>query len=98
MMRISAQIPKERQTMLFSATMPPEIRKLSDHFLTDPVHVEAPLQLAKAHHITQHVRLVSEKQKRSLLIDMLNQKAVESCVILFVPNAVRICLRPICLK
>lgn len=81
MMRISAQIPKERQTMLFSATMPPEIRKLSDHFLTDPVHVEAPQQLAKAHHITQHVRLVPEKQKRGLLIDMLNQKEVESCVI-----------------
>ncbi len=81
MMRISAQIPKDRQTMLFSATMPPEIRKLSDHFLTDPVHVEAPQHLAKAHHITQHVRLVSEKQKRSLLIDMLDQKEVESCVI-----------------
>ncbi len=81
MMRISAQIPKDRQTMLFSATMPPEIRKLSDHFLTDPVHVEAPQNLAKAHHIAQHVYLVAEKQKRGLLIDILNQKAVESCVI-----------------
>ena len=81
MMRISAQIPKNRQTMLFSATMPPEIRKLSDHFLTDPVHVEAPQNLAKAHHIAQHVYLVTEKQKRGFLIDILNQKAVESSVI-----------------
>jgi ATP-dependent RNA helicase RhlE len=81
MMRISAQIPAGRQTMLFSATMPPPIRKLSDHFLRDPVHVEAPQNQAKAHHITQHVRLVSEKQKRGLLVDMLGQKEVESCVI-----------------
>ena len=81
MMRISAQIPAGRQTMLFSATMPPPIRKLSDHFLRDPVHVEAPQNQAKAHHITQHVWLVSEKQKRGLLVDMLGQKEVESCVI-----------------
>jgi len=81
MMRISAQIPAGRQTMLFSATMPPPIRKLSDHFLRDPVHVEAPQNQAKAHHITQHIRLVSEKQKRGLLVDMLGQKEVESCVI-----------------
>lgn len=81
MMRISAQISNDRQTMLFSATMPPAIRKLSDHFLHDPVHVEAPQNQSKSHHITQQVRLVTEKQKRGILIDMLNQKDVASCVI-----------------
>jgi ATP-dependent RNA helicase RhlE len=38
--RILAALPKKRQTLLFSATMPPEIRSLADEFLHDPVTVE----------------------------------------------------------
>jgi ATP-dependent RNA helicase RhlE len=42
--RIVAKIPKERQTMLFSATMPPEIRRLADEILRDPVTVAVDAQ------------------------------------------------------
>src|SRR3546814_21066797 len=37
---ICSKLPPRRQTLLFSATMPPPIKKLSDRFLTDPRHIE----------------------------------------------------------
>ena len=40
--RIASNLPRKRQTMLFSATMPTEIKKLANEFLTDPVHIKAP--------------------------------------------------------
>ena len=66
--------------MLFSATMPPEIRKLSDHFLTDPVHVET-RSIWPKHIILPSMCGSFGKTETKLLIDMLDQKAVRSCVI-----------------
>ncbi|MBL6596055.1 MAG: DEAD/DEAH box helicase [Candidatus Puniceispirillum sp.] len=71
--RIAASLPRIRQTMLFSATMPPEIEKLAKQFLTDPAHVKAPQAGITADKVTQRVTLLSEGDKRDRLCDILNQ-------------------------
>ncbi len=79
--RLSALLPKERQTMLFSATMPDEIRKLCDKFLNDPVSVKAPQSEHSAKHIYQQVRLVREDHKREQLAELLASPEITSSVI-----------------
>jgi ATP-dependent RNA helicase RhlE len=79
--RISALLPETRQTMLFSATMPAEIRKLCEQFLRDPVSVKAPDSEQSAKHIFQQVRLVSEDRKREQLAELLGSNQIRSCVI-----------------
>ncbi|MEA3547481.1 MAG: DEAD/DEAH box helicase [Thermodesulfobacteriota bacterium] len=70
--RILKHLPRQRQTLLFSATMPADIRKLADETLTDPVEVriklEQPLEL-----ISQVLIPVSKRQKAALLIHLLKQ-------------------------
>ncbi len=72
--RIASSLPHKRQTMLFSATMPPEIAKLADEFLTNPVHIKAPQTGITADKVTQHVTLMAESEKRDRLCDILNEK------------------------
>lgn len=68
-MTIAKQLPKERQTTLFSATMPEEIRKLAKNILTDPVQIT--LSLAKpADGITQQAYICHEPQKSEILKNM----------------------------
>jgi ATP-dependent RNA helicase RhlE len=71
--RIAASLPRTRQTMLFSATMPPEIETLAKQFLTDPAHVKAPQTGITADKVTQRVTLMSEGDKRDRLCDILNE-------------------------
>jgi ATP-dependent RNA helicase RhlE len=71
--RIAASLPRARQTMLFSATMPPEIETLAKQFLTDPAHVKAPQTGITADKVTQRVTLMSEGDKRDRLCDILNE-------------------------
>ena len=79
--RISEQIAQDRQTMLFSATMPDEIRKLAQKFLDNPVHIKAPDSHNNAKNITQKLYLIEENQKREKLADMLADGDVTSSVI-----------------
>ena len=81
-MTIAKQLPKERQTMLFSATMPEEIRKLAKNILNNPVQVT--LSLAKpADGITQQAYICYEAQKMAIIKDMFAKESAER-VILFV--------------
>ena len=81
-MTIAKQLPKERQTMLFSATMPEEIRKLAKNILNNPVQVT--LSLAKpADGITQQAYICHEPQKMAIIKDMFTKESAER-VILFV--------------
>ena len=81
-MTIAKQLPKERQTMLFSATMPEEIRKLAKNILNNPVQVT--LSLAKpADGITQQAYICHEAQKMAIIKDMFAKESAER-VILFV--------------
>ena len=80
-MTIAKQLPKERQTMLFSATMPQEIRRLADNILNNPVHIT--LSLAKpADGIKQQAYVCYEPQKRAIVKHIFNGEKPER-VILF---------------
>lgn len=70
--KILAQVPTERQTMLFSATMPAPIRKLADQFLTNPEHISVIPKVTKAPTIAQFYCEVSERQKFDALCRMID--------------------------
>ena len=64
--RIVARVPRERQTLLFSATMPPEIRSLADQWLYDPITVSVTPQSTPVERIEQSVYFVeTRRQSRS---------------------------------
>lgn len=69
--RIIAAVPKNRQTLLFSATMPEEIRSLATEMLRDPVTVEISItQPLKS--ISHAMYMVDQTQKRDLLMSLLD--------------------------
>lgn len=78
--RIVATLPKTRQTLLFSATMPPEISKLADDFLHQPVRVEIDIQ-RPVETIHQAVFPVQQEQKYTALMALLPQ--AEGQVLIF---------------
>lgn len=65
--RIVAAVPEQRQTLMFSATMPPEIRELAQKWLTDPVAIQVAQVSAPAERISQSVHFVDKKRKAELL-------------------------------
>ena len=71
--RIIAELPKKRQTLFFSATMPPAIRSLAQTLLVDPVSVAVSPESATADEIEQHVYFVDKPDKSRLLQDLLGQ-------------------------
>jgi ATP-dependent RNA helicase RhlE len=74
--RIVAATPARRQTLLFSATMPDEIRRLTREILRDPVNVEvAPRRSAPAAGVRQTLLDVSVGRKRDLLAHLLETEA-----------------------
>ncbi len=78
--RILAKVPEERQTMLFSATMPREIRGLAEEVLDDP-HVVELADSAPAETIEHALYPVAEGQKRPLLEHMLDDSACETAIV-----------------
>jgi ATP-dependent RNA helicase RhlE len=72
--KIVAQLPKQRQTMLFSATMPTEIATLAKDLLRDPVRVAVNPVATTAEKVEQKVIFVATSQKRSLLTDLLRDR------------------------
>ena len=71
--RIIAKVPRQRQTLLFSATLPPEIRTLADQWLTDPVDVRVATATPTVAAIRQSVFFVDQKQKLQLLTHWLRE-------------------------
>ena len=70
------QLPEERQTMLFSATMPAPIAKLTTDLLRNPTRVEVAPESTPVERIDQRLYMVSKEQKRHLLHSLLSEKAV----------------------
>lgn len=66
-----AKLPQKRQTLFFSATMPPEIAKLANSILTDPIKVEVAPQSTTAETIDQHLFYVDRTDKNKLLVHLL---------------------------
>ncbi|CAM3955150.1 DEAD/DEAH box helicase [Cohnella lubricantis] len=82
MKRIIAKLPAQRQTLFFSATMPPEIQSLVDSLLKEPVKIEITPVSTTAERIEQSVYFVDKPNKLQLLIDLLQQdKAIESAIV-----------------
>ncbi|MBU3158636.1 DEAD/DEAH box helicase [Clostridium frigoris] len=79
--KIIAQLPKIRQTMLFSATMPNEISKLVDNILVDPVKVAVTPVSSTIELIEQAVYFVDKKDKKSLLVHLLKDKSIVSALV-----------------
>jgi ATP-dependent RNA helicase RhlE len=71
--RVIAKLPKKRQTLFFSATMPPDIRSLADSLLHDPVSVAVTPVSSTAERIDQHLYFVDKSNKPRLLIDLLKR-------------------------
>jgi ATP-dependent RNA helicase RhlE len=71
--RIISAVPEERQTLLFSATMPAAIRQLADGWLKSPVNVQIGSIETPVERITQSVHLVEKKQKPDFLAWYLNE-------------------------
>ncbi len=79
--RIIAKLPDERQSILFSATMPPDIVRLADRLLDDPVRVEATPPATTAERVDQRVLFVAKSDKRHLLGDLLADRDVERALV-----------------
>ncbi|MBU1238363.1 DEAD/DEAH box helicase [Myxococcota bacterium] len=69
--RVIAALPAKRQSLFFSATMPPAVSRLASSLLTNPVKVEVVPQATPADHIDQCVMFVEKSAKRDLLSDLL---------------------------
>lgn len=79
--RIIAQLPKIRQTMFFSATMPHEISKLAASILTDPIQIEVTPVSSTVDIINQAVYYVGKKEKTQLLVHLLKNKDIKSALV-----------------
>ena len=74
-------IPTERQTMLFSATMPSDIVKIATQHMKRPTHVEVARQGSTAERVDQEIYIVAKNQKKDLLTAILRQ--YEGTVLVF---------------
>ncbi len=74
--RIVARVPRERQTLMFSATMPEEIRRLADQWLTDPVEVRVAPQATTVERVVQLVYFVEKRAKPQMLARYLREEQV----------------------
>ena len=79
--RVVAQIPNYRQTLLFSATMPPEVEALARKYLRKPVVVQVARRNSTAQTVTHAVYPVPAHRKSELLINVLNQHASETVLV-----------------
>ncbi|TVR81451.1 MAG: DEAD/DEAH box helicase [Chitinophagaceae bacterium] len=79
--RIIKLIPEKRQTLLFSATMPNEIKSLADSILINPVKVEVTPASSTADTINQSLYYVSKQNKKDLLVHLLNDRSIETALV-----------------
>jgi ATP-dependent RNA helicase RhlE len=79
--KIIAKLPVKRQSLFFSATMPPEISQLADMLLKHPVKIEVTPVSSTAEMIQQAVYLVEKNDKQDLLIDILKDKSIETLLV-----------------
>ncbi len=79
--KVIAKLPTERQTLFFSATMPPEIASLADSILRNPVKVEVTPVSSTAEKVEQKVFFVEKKDKKHLLVHLLKDKSITSALV-----------------
>jgi ATP-dependent RNA helicase RhlE len=79
--KIVAKLPRARQSLLFSATMPAEIARLSGELLDDPVRVEVTPQATPIERIDQSVHYVESGAKLRRLIDVLDDPSLSKVIV-----------------
>jgi superfamily II DNA/RNA helicase len=78
---ICTKLPANRQTLLFSATMPPPIKKLADRFLTNPKYIEVARPASNNANIAQHKVKVASRAKREMLRHLLRTDDVKTAIV-----------------
>lgn len=79
--RIATYLPRERQTLFFSATMPPPIAELAQGFLTDPVRVAVAPVAATADRVAQSIIHVDQMKKQDLLHALLDDPSISRALV-----------------
>src|SRR6185312_10133379 len=79
--KILTRLPQKKHSLFFSATMPPEIQKLASTILVNPVGVEVTPVSSTVEAIRQSVYFVEKKDKRSLLLHLLNNSAIPTALV-----------------
>lgn len=79
--RILARLPASRQNLMFSATMPPEIARLSREILSNPVSIAVERKAAPARGIDQAIWPVAQELKSSLLLELLQRGELETALV-----------------
>jgi ATP-dependent RNA helicase RhlE len=79
--RIVACLPRQRQSMLFSATMPREVAHLVSEVLVSPTRIEISPQEIATDRIDQRVHFVTAPEKRSLLLELLRDEAMKRVIV-----------------
>lgn len=79
--RLVNALPRLQQTLLFSATMPEEIRRLAQGLLRDPVLVATAPVSSPVESVEQHVYFVDKANKRRLLVDLLRGSALRRTLV-----------------
>ncbi|MFW2828659.1 DEAD/DEAH box helicase [Sphingomonas sp. ID0503] len=79
--RVDQLLPKKRQSLFFSATMPKTIAELGDRFLTDPVKVSVAPQSTTAERVDQYVTLVTQAEKQALLTLTLQKTEIDRALV-----------------
>jgi ATP-dependent RNA helicase RhlE len=79
--KIVAMLPKKRQSLLFSATMPNEVAKLAAEMLNQPMRVEVAPQATTVERVEQRVHFVETADKRALLVNLLKDPALSRVIV-----------------
>ena len=79
--KVIARLPVKRQTLFFSATMPPEVEKLAQSLLTNPVTVKVHPVSSTVDKIDQSLYMVDKATKKHLLAKLLKDKSVENALV-----------------
>ena len=79
--RIAGRVPRQRQTLMFSATMPDPIRRLAEEWLTNPVSVATTPIATPAANVEHSVYFVQKKEKPRLLAELLQRTATERTLV-----------------
>ncbi len=79
--KIAAAMPRQRQTALFSATMPKSIQGLADGLLRNPVRIDAAPAATTAEKVKQQVYFVRKDKKQALLAELLKDTAIKRVLV-----------------
>lgn len=79
--RVITKLPAKRQTLFFSATMPPEIQQLAQALLHNPSKVEVTPVSSTAETVQQHLYYVDKSNKPALLLHLLQDAAIKSVLV-----------------